>query len=133
LEEAAAGGETAAAGDELDGAGGVLEAGLAEGHDEVAGGGVVAHGVPVLAAGAGGAGGGPLVDLGVDDVLAVGDRAGLGIDVGEGVLEDGLGVAEEFAGHAVVLPEDAVFADGEDEAAAVAVDEDALEDLVEVE
>ncbi|MCX6585749.1 MAG: hypothetical protein NTX13_04110 [Acidobacteria bacterium] len=75
----------------------------------------------------------PLADLLFENVGAVGGFAGLGVDAGEDVLEDGFFVGEELPGGAVELPEDAGFADGEQELLGAAVEEDAFKDLVEVE
>ena len=59
---------------------------------------VVAHRLPVVAAFGARARLDPLLDLLLDDVVAVGRRAGLRIDLVEDVLEDRLLVAEELAG-----------------------------------
>ena len=64
---------------------------------------------------------------------AIGRRARLGIDLLEHVLEDGLLVAEELAGLAIDLPQDAGLADREEILLGTDVDEHLLEDLVEVE
>ena len=74
-----------------------------------------------------------LFELGVDDVLPIGDGPGLRIDVVEDILVDGFFVSQELAGFAVQLPQDTVLAGAEDDLPLAHVDQHALVDLVEVE
>jgi len=69
----------------------------------------------------------------VEEVLPVGEGAGLGVGAVEDVLVHRLLVPEELAGLAVELPQDAVLAGAEDGPAPADVDEHPLVDLVEVE
>ena len=80
-----------------------------------------------------GAGTDPLIGLLVHDVRAVGDLPGLGIDLAEDILEQGLFRAQEFAGGAVELPQDAILADGHQRLLVAMIDQHALEHFVQVE
>ena len=75
----------------------------------------------------------PLLHLLLDDVVAVGDEAGLRIDAVVDVLEDRLLRAEELAVAAIELPEDARLADREHVLVRTVVHQHALEHFVEVE
>ena len=107
-------------------------AALAERNDQKIGWRIVAGGLPVVAAFRAWAGRDPLIGLLVQDVLAIGDLAGLGIDLAEDVLEQGLLFAQELAGDAVELPQDAILADGHQRLLIAMIDQHALEDFVEI-
>ena len=92
-----------------------------------------AHRVPVLAAGRARARVDPLADLVGEDVGPIARLAGLGIEVLPHVLEDRLDVPFVRAGLPIVLPQHAVLADREHPALATGIDEDALEDVVQIE
>ena len=110
-----------------------LHARLAERDDQLLRRRVIRHRLPVVAAFGARAHRQPLVDLLIDDVLAIGRRALLRIDLLEDVLEHGLLVAEELAGLALDLPQDAGLADREEILLRTDVDQHPLEHLVEVE
>src|SRR5690554_6272964 len=74
--EAPIGGQPARAFDQLNRPSAVIQTGLTERRDKHAAGFMIAHGVPVLSAGAGWAARNPFVELCVDDIVAIGDRAG---------------------------------------------------------
>src|SRR5262249_17472981 len=110
-----------------------LHARLAERQNDDARFGVVAHRLPVLAAGGARARLDPLADFHLDDVGAVLRCASGRIDVVPDVLEDRLLVTEVLARAAIQFPENAWLAGGEQHLLIADVDQDALEDFVEIE
>ncbi len=69
----------------------------------------------------------------VDNVLAIARLTRLGIEALENVLEKCLVMIDVAARLAVDLPEDAGLTDREQRALAFDIDDDALEDLIEIE
>ena len=107
-------------------------AALAERNDQQIVGLVIAGGLPVMAAFRSGAGGKPLIGLLVENVLAIGHRAGLVVDIGKDVLEYRFLRREELAGDAVQLPQDAGLADGHQRLLVAVIDQHPLEHFVQV-
>ena len=94
---------------------------------------MVAHRLPVVPTLCARARRNPLLDFLLDDVRPIPRYPRLRIDQIEDVLEDRLLVVDEPAVGSIELPQNAGLADREDEFLRRDVDEDALEDLVEIE
>src|ERR1019366_1312498 len=109
-----------------------LHAALAEWNNQPRGAGIVAHGLPVVAAFGAGARRSPFADFLLQNVGTGGELAGLRID-GEDVLEDGFLGADKFPGLAIELPEDAGLANSEHRLAVADVHQDALVHFVHIE
>src|SRR3954469_6148811 len=121
FEEAAIGLRAATAVFRLDNAAVHFHAGLRQRNDELLALRVIAHRLPVLAAGGAGACGHPIAGALLQDVGTIGDLAFRAIFPDEDVLVDGLLGVDERARLAVELPEDARLADIEGELLAVHV------------
>src|SRR5205823_5993724 len=107
-------------------------AALAEWNDDRVAGLMVARRRPVLPAFRSRTRGQQLIDVLVDDFLAIGGLAGLGIDLDEDVLENCLARLEILGVDAIELPQDARLADGHHRLPVAVIDQDALEHLIEV-
>src|SRR5690606_10793874 len=90
------------------------DARLTQRNDELTRRRVIARRLPVVPAFRARAAVDPIADFVLENVAPIARRARLAVEALPDVLEDRLDVAEVAAGPAIVLPEDAVLADGHD-------------------
>ena len=66
------------------------------------------------------------------NIFTISHLARIGIDVGEGILKHGFGIAKKLASDPVVLPENAVLAYGKDETVITAIHQHAFEHFIQI-
>src|SRR5262249_1690396 len=101
--------------------------------NEPAGGDVMTHRRPVMAAGGTRAALDPLAEFLFEDILPVMRSPGCGIELIPDVLKDSFFVAKIFAGLPIQLPQDTVLSDSEEQALSGVVHQHAFKNDIEIE